>query len=290
MKKRVTAAQKHQLMTKLMGSTAGRQRIAASMQEPLRYLRDYVSVGRKALFVDELPDGAIPVYDMDVQCPAYVVGAEGDNVLNVVRGSRILVPTFEIASNPTIPFAQVKERRFDIVRRVKQKTRDELFRREDTQIFTTLITGALANTINTTLTVDEADYDLDIFADAFANIERHNLRVDKVFMNPAEYKALRKAGRDYVDFETQRELLRTGYMGALWGAQIFQSPQVTAGTILVVSEPEFVGVLPVRIDLTVLPADEPWRRRFGWSVFEDIGIGVHNSDRGVQAITVTPEE
>ena len=50
--KRVTAAQKHRLMTKLLATTRGRQRIAASMQEPLRRLRDFVSNGRKALFVD----------------------------------------------------------------------------------------------------------------------------------------------------------------------------------------------------------------------------------------------
>jgi hypothetical protein len=287
MRKRVTAAQKHQLMTKLMGSVQGRQRIAASIQEPLRKLRDYVSIGRKAIFVDELPDGAIPVYDTDIDTPAYVVGEEGDNVLTVVRGERILIPTFELASNPTIPFSQVKERRFDIVRRVKTKAKDELFREEDRKIFTTIQVAAAANVVNAPINVTAALYDVEIFADAFANIERHNLRVDKIFMNPAEYKALRKAGRDYVDFETQRELLRTGFMGVLWGAQIFQTSEVPSGNIFVMTEPEFVGVMPVRIDLTVIPADEPSRRRFGWSIFENIGIGIHNSEFGLQQIVVS---
>ena len=50
----VTAAQKNQLMTKLLGSTQGRKKIAASIQEPLRKLRDYVSIGRRALWIDEL--------------------------------------------------------------------------------------------------------------------------------------------------------------------------------------------------------------------------------------------
>ena len=94
----VTAAQKNQLMTKLLGSTQGRKKIAASIQEPLRKLRDYVSIGRRALWIDELPDGALPIYDRDVATPAFVVGDEGDSIQALpVEGARMMVPLFEIA-------------------------------------------------------------------------------------------------------------------------------------------------------------------------------------------------
>jgi hypothetical protein len=259
--KRVTAAQKHRLMTKLLATTKGRQRIAASMQEPLRKLRDFVSNGRKALFVDELPDGTLPIYDKDIDTPAYVVAEEADSIATVVKGERVLIPLFELASWPKVPFTQVKERRFDIVRRIKQKAKDELFRKEDNIIFTVFQTAGDANTTNTDIAEASADFDMTTIVEAFARVERHGLRVDKIYCNPNEYRVFRNAGRDYVDFETQRELLRT--------------------------EPEYLGVIPVRIDLTVIPADDPGNRAFGWSIFENLGVGLHNADFGLQQISVT---
>ena len=287
MRANITAAQKNQLMTKLLGSTQGRKKIAASIQEPLRKLRDYVSVGRRALWIDELPDGALPIYDRDVATPAFVVGDEGDSIQALpVEGARIMVPLFELASYPKIPFAHVKERRFDIIRRIKQKAKDELFRKEDTIIFQMLQAAATANTDNPSIPVAAADFNMSTIVDAFAGVEKWGLRVDKIFMNPREFKVFRNAGRDYVDFETQRELLRTGFMGQVYGAGIYMSMQVPAGTLLMVSEPEYLGVMPVRIDLTVIPADQPGDRMFGWSLFENLGMAVHNS-YGIQQVIVS---
>lgn len=286
-RKKFTAAQKHQLMTKLLASSKGRQRIAASIQEPLRKLRDYMSIGRKTLMVDELPDGTLPIYDMDIDTPAYIVAEEGDSIQKVVKSERILVPLFELASLPKVPFTQVKERRFDIVRRIKQKAKDELFRAEDNKIFAVLKAAGDNNVINTTIAEAAADFNMETIVEAFARVERHGLRVDKILCNPNEYRVFRNAGRDYVDFETQRELLRTGFMGSVYGASIFQSVEVPEGSLFVLTEPDYLGVFPVRIDLTVIPADDPINRNFGWSVFEQVGITVHNPEFGLQQIEVT---
>lgn len=284
--KRITAAKKHQLMTKLLSSPKGRARIAATVQEPLRTLRDYVAVGRKALFVDELPDGTLPIYDKDVQTPAYVVGEEGDSVQQMVHSDRILIPLFELASLPSVPFTQVKERRFDIIRRIKQKAKDELFRREDQLIFDVFEAAGSANTSNTEIIENASDFDMSTVIEAFARVERHGLRVDKIFCNPNEYKVFRAAGRDFVDYETQREMLRTGFMGTVYGAQIFQSMEITEGKMFFVTEPEYLGTMPVRIDLTVLPADDPAARAFRWSIFVNEGIGIYNANFGLQMVTI----
>lgn len=283
----VTAAQKNQLMTKLLGSTQGRKKIAASIQEPLRKLRDYVSIGRRALWIDELPDGALPIYDRDVATPAFIVGDEGDSIQALpVEGNRMMVPLFELAAYPKIPFAHVKERRFDIIRRIKQKAKDELFRKEDSIIFQMLGTAATNNTDNPSIPVTAAAFNMSTIVDAFAGIEKWGLRVDKIFMNPEQFKVFRNAGRDYVDFETQRELLRTGFMGQVYGAGIYMSMQVPRGTILLCAEPEYLGVMPIRIDLTVIPADIPGDRMFGWSLFCNEGMAVHNT-YGIQQILVS---
>ena len=85
-------------------------KLAASMTQPLRLRRDYTSVGRKTFLVEQLPDGALPIYDKDPDVTAFVVGEEGENILAITKPRRVIFPLFEIASNPEIPLTQIKER------------------------------------------------------------------------------------------------------------------------------------------------------------------------------------
>ena len=83
-----------------------------------------------------------------------------------------------------------------------------------------------------------------------------------------------------VDPVTLREILQTGLYARIFGADIIVSKIVTPGTVFGLADPEFVGVMPVRQDIEVLPADEPKRLSLGWVVSEIIGIGIVNP-RGV---------
>jgi hypothetical protein len=113
-------------------------------------------------------------------------------------------------------------------------------------------------------------------ADAFARVERHDLRVARIFANAHDYSDLRKWGRDVLDIESQAALLKTGLMATVWGAQIIVSRKVPTGYMYVCAEPEFFGRIPVRTELTVLSADDPKNRTIGFSCFENLGIGCHN--------------
>ena len=287
MAKAYTAGQRQKVMTSLLKSKQGRSRIAATITEPLRSLRDYTAVGRKALMVDELPNGELPIYDKDPELRAYVVGEEANSIQQVVKSDRILIPTFEMATLAEVPFTQVRQRRYDVPKRIREKTRSEIFRLEDRLVFSAISAAANANSDNSPISVADNALSMDTYADAFAQVERHGLRVDKVYMNGRNFTIIRKAGEGYLDFETQKELLRTGFMGSLWGASVYISPEVPEDEIYVCAEPDMVGVMPIELDLTVLPADDPRRRQFGWSVFQAIGIGIHNADRGLQMISVT---
>ncbi len=284
--KRVSANTKAKVIGSLMKTAAGRKKVASALQEPLKQLKDYVSTGRKAFIIDELAQGAEPVYDKDIDTVAYVVGEKGESIQTVIKGDRIRVPLFELTSLPTIPMTQVKERRFDVINRVKTKVKDELFREEDKLIFAAMSTAGINNTDNVPLSVAKASFGMDTLADELAKIESHDLTVKNIFMNPDVYPVFRKAGRDYIDPVTQRDLLRTGLVGMYSGCNIYRTSSVPSGTVYLVAEPEYFGVIPVKIDLTVLPADEPRKREFGWSVFEEIGIGIHNS-KGISMISIT---
>ncbi len=68
---------KQQVISQYIKTAAGRAKLAASMIQPLRLRRDYTAVGRKTFAVEQLPDGALPIYDKDPEVTAFVVGMVG---------------------------------------------------------------------------------------------------------------------------------------------------------------------------------------------------------------------
>jgi len=287
----VSNAVKAKIIGDYIKTPQGRAKLASSMTQPLRLRRDYSAVGRKTFMVEQLPDGALPIYDKDPDVTAYVVGEEGENIVSITKPRRVIFPLFEIASNPEIPLTQIKERRYDLIERAQDLARAQIQAAEDERVFSVL--DAIATNgfdsvpggINPDIPV-VAPISGGVLADAYANIERHDLRVARVFMNAKDYADLRKFGRDILDIETQRDLLKTGLMATLWGAQIIVSRLVPVGTVYVCCEPEMFGRIPVRTELTVLSADDPKARTIGFSVFENLGIGAYNP-KGLSRLTIT---
>lgn len=286
MARKISNAQKQQVISQYIQSAQGRRKLAASMIQPLRVRRDYTSVLRKAFLVEDLPDGALPIYDRDPDVTAFVIGEEGQNVLNFIKPRRVLFPLFEIASNPSIPITQLKERRYDLIERSQDLAKSEIQAEEDTRGFSILDAVATdPNAPNPDIPVG-APITPDVLADSFADIERHDLRVARIFMNAKDYTDVRKFGRDILDVESQAALLATGLMANLWGAKIIVSRIVPVGQVYVLAEPEYVGRIPVRTELTVMSADVPQERTVGFSIFEHLGIGAHNP-RGLSRLIVT---
>ena len=304
-----TQAQTAQL-GQILKTAAGRQKLAAALGPSLRRRRDYMSIARKALMVETLPDGALPIYDKEFDetgrsfVQAFVVGEQGGDVVNVANPIRVTVPTFEIVSNPMIPITQIKERRFDIVSRALNLAKAEVGAAEDNYVFNlfkTIDTAATAATSSTgytdyvynkslayTVSSSQGPYGLavDPFADAFGMVQRHDLSVAYIFMNPRDYVDILKWTDDNIDRETQRHLLKTGIMGYLWGATILQSRKVNYGDVWVMADAEFLGVIPERVPLTVLSADRPDLRQIGFSVFEILGFLIFNPS-GLERIVIT---
>ena len=272
----MSTERRYEVIGNFVRTAAGRQKLAASMIQPLRKRRDYSAVGRKAFWVEQLPDGALPLYDKDADVAAYVIGEEGDNIISVVKPKRVMFPLFEIAANPEIPLTEIKARRFDLIERSVDLGSAEIMAEEDRKIF------ALMDAICDDPTAPNADIAITgnltaaALADGFAAIERNDIRVATIFCNARDYSDLRKWDRDVLDPDSQAQLLKTGIRSGIWNAQIITSRMVPEGTVYICGEPEFFGRMPVRTDLTILSADTPKSRLIGFSMFEQIGAGIFN--------------
>ena len=275
-RQRLSNEVKEQIISRYIRTAAGRQRMAQLMIQPLRRRRDYMSVGRKAFYVEQLPDGALPIYDKDPNVTAYVVAEEGQNIIAVAKPKRVMFPLFEIASNPEIPLTEVKQRRFDLIERSVDLAKAEIQAEEDRKVFSVMDALAADPTNPNPAIPITGNLTANALADGFANIERTDVRVATVFLNAKDYADLRKWDRDTLDINTQAVLLKTGLMATLWGAKLIVSRIVPEGTVYICGEPEFFGRIPVRTELTVISADDPKNRLIGFSIFEQLGVGAYN--------------
>lgn len=304
--------QRDELIKRALTSEDGKVALGQAMANPIRRNLDYMGIGRKVFVVDPLPQGALPVYDRDIDVAATVISSNGAAPESRVFGDRVTVPEFEIVSNPTVRIAEVKRRRFNVIDRAQQKARQEIQAQEDANIFATLdyaatkTLGGENGYVNTQggvqgvnsgvgpLGAGQTNLHKAHLAAVKTQVDRWDLVTTKFIMNITQFNDIllwgafsgsQSAAFSEIDMVTQREILQTGLYAHIWGADIMVSKLVPAGEVFGVADPEFVGVFPVRQDIEVLPADEPKQLKLGWVVNEIIGMAVVNP-RGVAACKV----
>lgn len=278
----VSDNRRDELISRAISSQDGKMVLAQAMASPIRRNLDYHGIARRALVVDPLPQGALAVYDRDIDVAAYVVSSNGSAPESRVFGDRIAVPEFEIMSNPTVRIAEVKRRRFNVIDRAVQKARQEIMAQEDANIFAAL--DAASSNENTVMDIADSGMMKRDLANLKVQVDRWDLVTSKFFMNINEYNDILRWGAGggqgvsggEVDPVTQREILQTGLYAHLWGSDILVSKIVPPGTVYAVADPEFVGVMPIRQEVEVLPADEPRQLKLGWVCSEIIGLAIVN--------------
>lgn len=271
-----------ELVARAIMTHDGKLALAQAMANPIRRNLDYQGLARRALVVDPLPQGALPVYDRDIDVTAVVISSNGTGPESRVFGDRVTIPEFELYSNPTVRIAEVKRRRFNVIDRAVQKARQEIMAQEDANIFAAL--DAAATIENTAQDLADAGMLKRDLVELKAQVDRWDLVTTKFFMNINEFNDILNwasgggggAGGGEVDPVTQREILQTGLYAHIWGADIMVSKIVPPGTVYAAADPEFVGVMPIRQDIEVMPADEPRQLKLGWVVSEIIGLGIVN--------------
>lgn len=143
---------KNRLISKYLSTAAGRTALAKSMIQPIRTGLDYQGIARKAFQVSPLPAGALSIYDKDVDAVDSAapkdepIGFKHDSIVVNSRGrtgrrnivGRVVIPSFEIYSSPTVRIGDIKRRRFDLIDRSVQKARQQIMAQEDSIIFEAL--------------------------------------------------------------------------------------------------------------------------------------------------------
>lgn len=279
----VSEAQRDELVRQALLDSNGKVALAQAMALPIRRNLDYQGVARRAFVVDELETGVLPLYERDIDVAAFVVAANGSVPESVVRGDRVFVPEFEIMSNPVVRIREARQRRFNVIERAIQKARQEIAANEDANLFATLdFAGDATLGGENAATAIAASMTRRDLVEIKTQVDRWDLFTSKYFMNIVDYQDILMWSQNQgtaaaeLDPVSVRELLQTGLYAKLFGADIIVSKVVPVGTVFGLADPEFVGVMPIRQNVEVLPADEPKRASLGWVALECIGIAATN--------------
>lgn len=272
-------------ITQNLGSPAGLTKIAANMANPVRFRLDYKGMFRKLAIVEQMPDGVPLIYDKDLpQAPAVKVGKFGTPGMIEMAGQRVELEPFEIASRVKVPYSELYNRRFRALDRAKDRLIEGMELREDLIGFGLLeAASGLSNTPVTTT----GQFDRDLMAKAFAQIEKNRLPVGAVLMSPFAVEGIRRFQYQNLDQVGMQEVRETGFLGTFWGADFYVSDQVPYNTAYALTTPKYLAWMPIRKDVDVIPADDPDNLRLGFVGYMLLGMTVHNS-LGVEKMSFDP--
>ncbi len=265
-----------------LSTATGLAKIAANLSSPVRIKLDYQGIGRKFGIVEPWPDGMPMIYDLDVEeFTAVKVARNGTCRFIEVEVDRVEIEPFEIAARPMIPYRELYSRLYQVMRRTRERLEQSVMLKEDLHIFslfeTAYSTQYTATSIATALTKPA-------LAITFAPVENNRLIVENLLMSAYGMRGIR--GWQYQDLDdvARQEVRQTGYLGSIWGAKIYITDQLIAGTLYVTSTPEFLLWIPIRKDFEAIPADEPKNLLLGFVGYELLGMTIINA-RGVNKAT-----
>ena len=170
-------AKRDDIIAKAISTQEGKVALAQAMANPIRRNLDYQGIARRTLVVDPLPQGALPVYDRDIDVAAVVVSSNGGAPQSQVYSDRVTVAELEIVCNPTARIHEVRRRRFNLIDRAVQKARQEIMAQEDANIFAALDTASTIE--NSLVTLDSSGITKANLLSIKAAIDDHDLVTDK---------------------------------------------------------------------------------------------------------------
>lgn len=281
--------QRASLIDSLLSTREGRQRLAASMIEPLRLRLDRGSIARHIFHVDVLPTGASAAYDIEKK--AYYVNGFTENEYHITSTSPsstnrygILVSSLNFNNHSSINMTNLRSsrNRLNLIEGCQDIAYQEIRNQEQA--------GALALldavTIGSNNIINEEKLSHLVLTKGFSLIERKDLRVNSIFMNALNFSSVRCFSPQIFNHETSNESMLRGIMGALFGAQVFISRAITPGHIYLTARPEQVGIMPIMANASCISSDNPNNHSIDFEFSETIGLCCLNTD-GVAKIIIS---
>lgn len=236
----------------------GFKMLGQGLLNPIKEVIDYEGLARKVWAPRTVKAGEVIRYDKDPFVVAWQIAEDGQTPQSVVEGRYIYPSEFEVTCFPSIEIKDQFRAQFDILARMQDRARQAIEKSEDTAMVNILQAGG--NQANPTTFF--ASLNLSALESMRYQIERHRLVCDKFIINRQEVSDLVTVLSTQVDPVTQRELIMGGYVGTVLNADIITTAGTNTfeildpGDVIAVTKPEFLGGMPIRVELQSEPISE----------------------------------
>jgi hypothetical protein len=238
----------------------------------------YSGIARRCLAVEPL-NGREPIYVIpkNSSSSGFTVLSKSTTVESKIKTDKIEVPLFQITSNPTIEISKFNEYHgYKIACSSVRDAIKEVHKQEDANF---LAAAEMAGSLNGVVSIYNGRETLALFdfIELKRKIESADLICSTFVMNNDDFNDVLTWGANpNLDIVNMKEVIRTGLVATLFGADILVSNLVPKNTIYAFADPEFVGVLPIKEDAKVLDAHRIELNKYGWLIRSEIGIGILN--------------
>lgn len=278
---------KEAVLKAAMKTPSGLKKIAASLSNPVRRKLDYVGISRKFVVTELWPEGMPIIFDRDVEeFTSVVVGKNGSLRYLEVEVERAELTPFQVAVNIRIPYAELYSRLYQVVKRTKERIEQGMALREDLIYYAALDDAATAyhptTSVSTYLTKDA-------LARSITPLEYERIPAQHILMTAYGIQGIRRWQYQDIDDTARAEIRQTGYLGSIWGTQMYITDQLPAGNYYIIGPAELHAWQPFRKEAEVIPADLPGDLVLGFLGFEFYSLIIHSvrsACKGVFSTTV----
>jgi len=274
--------------------SAAVQRIGQGMVGPIQIKLRYEGFVRNVLVEDTLERGPLMPYDvLDDLGQAYILNAtEAEVKQTPFEGKQVFPQLFRIASFPFVRKEDLYLLRANIIEHAQDETRQAIMKQEDGRLLTLLSTaitdyGSEATHVVTPDHIVEigAGNPLDVvdFYDAVSRVELHEIEARRILINPADVRDLYTWDVNVTGWAFKDRVFGGETVTEFGEFVIQKSIMVPQGTVFLVPEPNFLGVMPVMYSLDVEENNQVEQFHRGWVMDELLGMMVLNP-RGLAAI------
>jgi len=260
-------------------TSGGTAKVAAALLNPVKKHLDYVAINRRIAVPEMIPEGAIAYFDADIEeFSAIKVGRDGVSRKIVCEAVRTQVEPFEIWAKPKVPYRELRIRKFKVLERTRERLKQGMGIREDLILLALMHDAAVStNTqFSTTSYLSKT-----VLAQAAAQVERHRLFAASLIVNPQAISGIRRWDWNTIDELARTEIRRTGYIGNLWGANVFVTTLIDIDAFdrtygYICAAPQFLAWIPIYADSEIIPADLPDQGLLGFNGYDLLGMVLHN--------------
>lgn len=264
--RKLSSQEKMQRIARLV-KTGGVDKLAAAQVGPIIVRLAYEGVVRNLLVEDFVPTGVTREYEaLDDLGVAYSLHSnEGRVKIERFEGKRVVPDYYRIAARWDVARSDIEFMNSSTLEYAEDQTVQAIMEREDGDFFalleasiadwTTTHEGGLADTAPNNIVNADADFALNTFLEGSSRIASQRLLGTRLVMNPADVYDIYKWDIHTVGLSFKEDYIAGNKVTSFGDYTIVQSSKVPRGTIYMLPDPEFVGILSVRYGLEA--TDDP---------------------------------